>query len=247
MDYHFDKGNDYICNMENIDAYLDALGCCKITFNTEKKLRLNGYRRIEYEKEMERLFQAFRLDLLSLPYSVADFVAISRKVEEAKKQVNDFARIVERTDSQSQLFRPLQSLYGTYRRQVAKTAELVESVNIMKLSQSPTIINSTKEEAHHIVQLPKDKPTIPLVQVNPLQKTLDEYGEFLTTRDLVAIFRCSTRTIYNWEKEGLLVNVSATNNEINAIGRKKRGQQKLYLKEVVLKNTMLQEKFNEKN
>ena len=125
--------------MENIDKYLNALTKRVITGNTPKELRLNGFRRLEYEKTMDEMFDAFRPEVLSGSYSVPEFIAITRKVEEAKKQVVSFQRIVERTETTSPMFRPIQALFGCYRRQVEKTAELVETINIVKLTQAASV------------------------------------------------------------------------------------------------------------
>ena len=125
--------------MENIDKYLNALTKRVITGNTPKELRLNGFRRLEYEKTMDEMFDAFRLEVLSGSYSVPEFVSITRKVEEAKKQVVSFQRIVERTESISPMFRPVLALFGCYRRQVEKTAELVETINVVKLTQAASV------------------------------------------------------------------------------------------------------------
>ena len=124
--------------MEIIDKYLDALIEREISGRTPKELRLNGFRWPEYEREMGERYEAFRIDLLA-GTSVADFVAIKRKVDEAKRQEAGFRLLVGKTDTKSPIFRPLQSLYAAYKRQVEKTAELVESVNIMKLSQSAPV------------------------------------------------------------------------------------------------------------
>ena len=125
--------------MENINKYLDSLTKREITGKTPEELRLNGCRRMEYERTMGEMFDAFRLDVLSGLYTVPEFIGITRKVEEAKKQVISFQRLVERTDTSSPMFRPLQAFCGYYRRQVEKTAELVESVNIMKLTQAVSV------------------------------------------------------------------------------------------------------------
>lgn len=144
--------------MENIDRYLEALTTCNITGATPKELRLNGHHRLEYEKEMGKMYEAFRLEMLSGLYTVPEFIGITRKVEEAKKQVISFQRLVERTDTSSPMFRPLQAFCGYYRRQVEKTAELVESVNIMKLTQAASVSQpalSVKES------VPESQPKTP--------------------------------------------------------------------------------------
>lgn len=122
--------------MEKIDNYLNALTACEITGRTPKEMRLNGYRHLEYERAMGDMYEDFRLEILSGSHSVPYFVSITRRVEEARNQVVHFQKIVERTPTDSPMFRPLYRLFGYYRRQVEKTVELVESVNIMKLTQA---------------------------------------------------------------------------------------------------------------
>ena len=139
--------------MERIEKYLNALSVCKITGRTQKELRLNGYCHTEYEKVMNEMYEAFRVALLSGSYSLQDFISITKKIEEAKKQVVRFKKIVERTGTDNDLFRPLYALFGCYRRQVEKTAELVESVNIMKLAQAPfvpQVVPAVKEVAPEV-------------------------------------------------------------------------------------------------
>ena len=145
--------------MESVDKYLDALTTCKITGTTPKELRLNDLRRLEYEKEMDEMFQAFSVDLLAGSYSVQEFVSVTRKVEAAKQQVSRFERIVGRTESDSPMFRPIQSLFGTYKRQVEKTAELVSNVNIMKLAQAASSTAKQKTPEAEPVITPEDTPT----------------------------------------------------------------------------------------
>ena len=137
--------------MENINKYLDSLTKREITGKTPEELRLNGCRRREYEKTMGEMFDAFLLDVLSGSYTVPEFIGITRKVEEAKKQAISFQRLVERTDTSSPMFRPLQAFCGYYRRQVEKTAELVESVNIMKLTQAAS--STPKEKTPEVQQV----------------------------------------------------------------------------------------------
>lgn len=84
----------------------------------------------------------------------------------------------------------------------------------------------------------------------PLGKALEEYGEFLSTAEVIDLFHLSTnndngrRTIFNWEKEGYLINVAPQSDETTSTGKRKRGGNKLYRKDSILKNTYLQEKFN---
>lgn len=137
--------------MEQIYKYLDALTTCKITGATPKELRLNDHRRVEYDKEMTEMFNAFRDELLMGEYSVQDFIVITRRVEEAKKQRDRFQRIVGNTDPAAEMFRPLYALFGVYKRQVEQTVELVESVNIMKLAQAAS--STPKEKTPEVQQV----------------------------------------------------------------------------------------------
>ena len=164
---------------EIISKYLDALTACVISGKTQKGLRLNGYRRTEYEKEMNDLYQAFRLAVLSGSYSVPEFISITRKVEEAKKQIVHFQKIVERTGTDTPLFRPLYSLFGTYRRQVEKTAELVEGINIVKLSQAasvpqpaPVAKETTPEKLPVVLEETSPAPTTAPVPEKKERRTL---------------------------------------------------------------------------
>ena len=130
--------------MESIDRFLNALTKCKIMGTTPKELRLNDQRRVEYDNEMNEMFKAFRDELLMGGYSIQDFIGITRRVEEAKKQRDRFQRIVEKTDTTTEMFRPLYALFGVYKRHVEKTTELVEGVNIMKLTQAASSTTKPK-------------------------------------------------------------------------------------------------------
>lgn len=166
--------------MENIERYLDALTTCKITGATPKELRLNDQRRLEYDMNMDEMFKAFRDDLLMGGYSVQDFIGITRRVEEAKKQRDRFQRIVERTDTTTEMFRPIQALFGVYKRQVKQAVELVESVNIMKLTQaaSPSTKPTNLEKPSVITPISTDEatstPTIAPTLEKPERRNLND-------------------------------------------------------------------------
>ena len=97
-------------------------------------------------------------------------------------------------------------------------------------------------------QKKKDASAAPIKEKeSKLSRRLSDYGEFLTVADLTQIFDCSSRTITNWEKDGIIVNVAKKSEEINAAGHRKRGQEKRYRTEAILRSVVLQEKFNEKN
>lgn len=80
-----------------------------------------------------------------------------------------------------------------------------------------------------------------------LEKKLSDYDNFLTVNDLMAIFKCTRRTITNWEKNDFIKNVARTSDEKNTLGRKKRGQEKRYRKDEIMRSLVLQEKYNERN
>lgn len=81
-------------------------------------------------------------------------------------------------------------------------------------------------------------------QETELSRKLNDYGEFLSVRDLTEIFHCDRRTISNWEAEGYIHNVADTSQETNSSGRRKRGKEKRYRKDAVLRQVKLQEKYN---
>ena len=98
-------------------------------------------------------------------------------------------------------------------------------------------------ELKHEPERPADAKS---VVVSKFRKALEDYGELLSVKDLTEIFGCSSRTITNWEASGLIVNVAETSDEVNAVGRRKRGQEKRYRKEAILRNIALQEKYNDR-
>lgn len=84
------------------------------------------------------------------------------------------------------------------------------------------------------------------IQQTPLQRKLEEYPELLTVKDIMEIFQLKTdRTVRNWEKEGLLTNVSEVSTERNSNGHLKRSKGKRYRKEAMIHNLLLNEKYNE--
>ena len=114
-----------------------------------------------------------------------------------------------------------------------EAAEYIKRVQMDLSKDSPISKTNTEEK--------KQKP----VEVDKLAKKLEEYGELLSVKDLTGIFGCTPRTIANWESKGLILNVSETSEEINAVGRKKRGQEKRYRKDTILRSVALREKFQE--
>lgn len=92
-----------------------------------------------------------------------------------------------------------------------------------------------------------DKKTPKQSEARPtskLHKRLEDYGEFLSVKDICDIFGVTPRTVSNWEQKGILINVAEVSDEVNSIGRKKRGQAKKYRKDKVQEDIALQEKFN---
>lgn len=79
------------------------------------------------------------------------------------------------------------------------------------------------------------------------KRTLDNYGDFLSVKDLTTIFHCTPRTITNWETKGYLFNVAETNSDTTRAGRKKRGAEKRFRKDAILTQIELQEKFKQLN
>lgn len=81
------------------------------------------------------------------------------------------------------------------------------------------------------------------VELCKFEKKLQNYGELLSVKDLTEIFCCTPRTITNWEEKGLIVNIAETSDEINVMGRRKRGQEKRYRKDSILRSIALRERF----
>ena len=76
-----------------------------------------------------------------------------------------------------------------------------------------------------------------------LAKKLDEYQDLLSVKDLTTIFGCTPRTITNWEEKGWIINIAETSDEVNSLGRKKRGREKRYRKDTILRSIVLQERY----
>ena len=93
---------------------------------------------------------------------------------------------------------------------------------------------------------PTTKKEQPPVEVSKYEKKLQDYGELLSVKDLTEIFGCTARTIANWETNGWIVNVAETSEEVNALGRRKRGQEKRYRKETIMRSLVLRERFESK-
>lgn len=120
------------------------------------------------------------------------------------------------------------------------------SFQAMKSEEAVKYINRVREDMEGPqVEKPTPRNEKP-VEVNRFAKKLEEYGELLSVKDLTDIFGCTPRTITNWESKGWIVNVAETSEEINVVGRKKRGQEKRYRKESILRSIALQEKYNDK-
>lgn len=117
--------------------------------------------------------------------------------------------------------------------QVKKADEAIEYVKRVR-----TDMEGPQEEKP---TLKKEKP----VEVDRLAKKLEEYGELLSVKDLTEIFGCTPRTITNWESKGMILNVAETSEEVNVVGRKKRGQEKRYRKDAILRSVALREKYQE--
>lgn len=134
------------------------------------------------------------------------------------------------------------------KQDIRKAYFLNEMVRVQKWYVAEAIdylegFTGTEKKAHK-----KEVPSEPVKeQESKLSRRLSEYGEFLTVADLTQIFDCTSRTITNWEKDGIIVNVAKKSDDLNAVGHRKRGQEKRYRTEAVLRSVVLQEKFNEKN
>ena len=151
---------------------------------------------------------------------------------------NDYIKAMERETQNGN-----SSLLGTIR----EARFLNEMVEVQKwyFNEAIAFLNSlTGNEKRDTTTTSKvEEPPKPEVDT-PLTKKLDEFGELLSVKDLTDIFQCDRRTISNWEAEGYIHNVAETSQETNSVGRRKRGKEKRYRKEAVLRQVILQEKYN---
>ena len=117
---------------------------------------------------------------------------------------------------------------------VMKANEAAEYIKRVQkdLSKEPQVIDTFSGKK-------KQEP----VEISKFEKKLQSYGELLSVKDLTEIFCCTPRTISNWEEKGWIVNVAETSDEINVMGRRKRGQEKRYRKDSILRSIALRERF----
>ncbi len=125
--------------MESINRYLDAITKCELSGDSSETYCLNGLSPAEYDTTMEDLYLAFKVELLGTSFSVPEFIAITRKIEYAKKHVEDIRKEVsKKTNDNIVKGYSAITLFRSYSKFVDKTAELVENINIMKLAQAAT-------------------------------------------------------------------------------------------------------------
>ena len=198
-----------------------------------------------YRKMLAASYENFKTFVLELSLentaSVASVLAIlEREREQTFYDIpdDDYIRAMERDVEKSpslrfaiQEARFLNEMVGVQRWFFR------EAINYTKLLMGKKIVsNRNVKSEEEITPLRK--------QETALSKKLNDYGEFLSVNDLTKIFNCDRRTIANWETEGYLNNIAETTQETNCAGRRKRGKEKRYRKEAVLRQIKLQEKYN---
>lgn len=119
-------------------------------------------------------------------------------------------------------------------------SSLARTIDFVGMNLRDYVTPPIQEQKPRKVESIQEEPKLE----SKLHKKLAEYGEFLSVKDLCDAFHVTPRTVANWEAQGFLVNISAVSEETNSLGRRKRGPEKRYLKESVIKNVALQEKFN---
>lgn len=152
---------------ENIDKYLDALTNCNLSGDSFTTYRLNGLSMIDYDNTMEELYLAFKFDVLASAFSVPEFIAITRRVDEAKKRLESVRKEIEKImEGNVAAGFPAVKLLRSYMKWVEKTAELVENVNIMKLAQATpahTTPATEKEATPEVKPSAESEPSTDLV------------------------------------------------------------------------------------
>ena len=202
-----------------------------------------GYER--YSRELAVSYEEFKTCALELALENSSVIGSLRShFEREREQMfydipdNDYIKAMERETQNGN-----SSLLGTIR----EARFLNEMVEVQKwyFNEAIAFLNSlTGNEKRDTTTTSKvEEPPKPEVDT-PLTKKLDEFGELLSVKDLTDIFQCDRRTISNWEAEGYIHNVAETSQETNSVGRRKRGKEKRYRKEAVLRQVILQEKYN---
>lgn len=221
-------------SINNIWSFLDAIEKIPIIAQQPEKL-------YEYYASLKKEEKGFEIGIAQC-FAEGDM----RTVEVAKERLEDY--LAKRGSVVvSSLMETVNSMVLGETQAKAQTQfeDLVSGFVFDALNYIDQMRAEPKKEEAERAKTEKTAPR-EKVSVNPLSKPLEQYGDFLTVNDLTAIFGCSPRTVFNWERDGLIVNVATTSDETNSVGRKKRGQEKRYRKEDVLKSVALQQKLNEK-
>lgn len=198
-----------------------------------------------YSRELAVSYEAFKTCALELALENSSVIGSLRSHFEREREQtfydipdNDYIKSMER---EAQNGNP--SLLGTIRE--AKFLNEMVGVQKWYFNEAIAFLNSlTGKETRATKTLSKVEEPQKREVETPLTKKLDDYGELLSVKDLTDIFQCDRRTITNWEAEGYIHNVAETSQETNSVGRRKRGKEKRYRKEAVLRQVKLQEKYN---
>lgn len=236
-----------------IFSFLKELTRCDYTSTPNGALEDFTYNNVSYvqgsntyQRILENSFIAFKTSVLDAYLQSKDSIpAILRDFRKAQTEIyydipdNDYIKGMENDARNNDNYSLRQSIREAY--------FLNEMVGIQKwfIKEAIDYLEGFTEKVEH---KKKDSTTEPIrEQENKLYRRLSEYGEFLSVADLTQIFNCVPRTITNWEKDGIIFNVAKKSDDINSIGHRKRGQEKRYRTDDILRSVVLQEKFNKKN
>ena len=221
-------------------AYLSEIRTPSIVISNPKDEKLASKEIDDYLKRLEVLRLEFIESLSSCREKVAlAYISELHRTQEihSRRLRGVFTFILKDTLPNNLRQRFLRGMDASIKKALEFAQTIAPQTFVAQNIIEPTI---EPEEKELPIEPEKKEPKTE----SKFNKRLKDYGEFLTVKDLCEIFKSTPRTVSNWETKGLIVNVSATSSETNALGRKKRGAEKRYRKEAILKSVALQEKYN---
>jgi len=229
----------------SIRAYLDEFQNPSVTWGSKERI-VNAMTLQAYKAELDKKRLGFVLavtelqndtsvnvlleELLQARETVLKRGFVKEDAEKNRVYTNDVLDAIMAGHKVFECFYSLQVIDGILFDSVNKALSCFEA-KVKKLEKR----NTVKKESDTDDRVKSE---------TPLQKKLSDYPELLTVKDIKEIFGVSDRTVTNWQRDGLLVNVSEVSEEQTILGRKKRGKEKRYKKEAVMHNLLLNEKYN---
>lgn len=202
-----------------------------------------------YQKKLSDMFNDFKCSIFDV--SLDNSVAVSAVLNDYLKAQEDTIYDVPDEDYLQAMEREAEHNDNkSLHESISQVHFLIKMVSLQRwyLAEAIDFLKGLTGEQRSQSRRGVPKTSAPIQEhISPLAKKLESYGDFLSVKDMTTIFGCVPRTISNWEREGRIVNVASTSEELTASGRKKRGAEKRYRKDAILRSAYLQEKFNEAN